>query len=434
MIAHVVFDIGKTNKKYFLFDEEGEILKETSTVFETIEDEEGFPSDDLDEIEKWMRSEMNQLLSSKDWEIRSINFSGYGASIVYLDENGKRLPLFVNYLKPFPIHLEEAFFEKYGPKEQFCRETASPFLGMLNSGLQIYWLKYEKPEMFRRLKHILHFPQYLNYVFTGVPVSEYTSIGCHTGMWHFEKQDYHPWVYEEGIVDLLPPIRSSDDWMECEISGKSLKAGMGFHDTSASLIPYLKKEKEPFLLLSTGTWTISVNPFSTDSLSADDLENDCLNFLRMDGGQVRVARLFLGREHEIQVEKISDYFNVEKSEILNLEWNEKSYEAARKKEKFPFRFEHLSFPSSLSKTGSGKPSWIDAYYQLMDLLIPLQVDAIHRSMGNGKISKVIIEGGFTKNVIFVKLLRKYLPDHEVEVSQIKGGSARGVFEVKSEYW
>lgn len=427
--GYLIFDIGKTNKKFFLFDEEGEIIKETSTVFETIEDDEGFPSDDLEGIEKWMRSEVNQLLSSKDWEVRSINFSGYGASIVYLDEEGKRLPLFVNYLKPFPVHLEEAFFEKYGPKERFCQETASPFLGMLNSGLQIYWLKYAKPEIFRRVRHILHFPQYLNYIFTQTPVSEYTSIGCHTGMWHFEKQDYHQWVYEEGIVDLLPGIRPSDDWMRSYISKVPVNVGMGFHDTSASLIPYLKQERGPFLLLSTGTWTISVNPFSTDPLSEEDLKNDCLNFLRIDGGQVRVARLFLGREHEIQVQNISAYYGVEKDKIMQAEWDEEAYEISKKKENFPFRFKHLFVTSGGSKSGSGQPSWLEAYYQLMDRLIPLQMEAIRRSSGSQRIAKLIVEGGFAKNQIFIALLQKYLPDHQVVVSNIKGGSARGAFEV-----
>src|SRR5699024_10362673 len=177
--------------------------------------------------------------------------------------------------------------------------------------------------------------------------------------------------------------------------------GMGFHDTSASLIPYLKEEKEPFLLLSTGTWTISANPFSEDPLSAEDLKNDCLNFLRMDGEQVRVARLFLGREHEIQVQNISAYYGVEKDKILQVGWDEGAYEIARKKENFPFRFEHLSVTSGGSKTGSGEPSWLEAYYQLMDRLIPLQVEAIRRSLGSQRIAKLIVEGGFTKNQIFI---------------------------------
>jgi len=428
--AHVVFDIGKTNKKLFLFDTEGKILWETSTTFETIEDEEGFPSDDLTGIETWMREVMEELILSEEWKIESVNFSGYGASIVYLDAQGERLPLFVNYLKPFPESLEKSFFEKYGPKEKFCRETASPFLGMLNSGLQLYWLKYEKPDLFRQIKYILHFPQYLNYLFSGTPVAEYTSIGCHTALWHYENEDYHRWVYEEGIADLLPPVRHSGEWMTGEAGGQSLQVGMGFHDTSASLIPYLKEEKEPFLLLSTGTWTISANPFSEDPLSAEDLENDCLNFLRMDGGQVRVARLFLGREHEIQVQSISAHYGVELKEILNATWDEKSYETSKRKSHFPFQFEHL--PVVLPAWGKEKdePSWQEAYYQLMDWLIPLQIEAIHRAMGSRFIKKLIVEGGFTKNRIFIELLRKHLPDHVVEVSRIKGGSARGVFEVR----
>ena len=59
---------------------------------------------------------------------------------------------------------------------------------MLNSGLQLYWLKKTKPEVFKKIKYSLHLPQYLSYIFTGIPLSEYTSIGCHTALWDYEKK------------------------------------------------------------------------------------------------------------------------------------------------------------------------------------------------------------------------------------------------------
>lgn len=430
--VHAVFDIGKTNKKLFLFDATGRIVHETSTTFETIEDEDGFPSDDLQRIEVWIRKTMRDCLLSPDWEVSSVNFSGYGASLVFLDETGERIPLFINYLKPFPKDLEREFFNKYGPREDFCNETASPFLGMLNSGLQIYWLKYRKPEYFRRVKYILHFPQYLNYLFSRIPVTEYTSIGCHTGMWNYEKKDYHRWVYEEGITPLLPEVRPSDQWIEKEVEGIPIRIGMGLHDTSASLIPYLKIEKDPFLLLSTGTWSISVNPFSEDALSTEDLEHDCLNLLRIDGGQVRVARLFLGREHEIQTEKLSEVFGVEKERFFNLEWHKDDYESALRKRAYPFDFEHLKPDPPAQNASPADPVWQEAYYQLMDQLVRLQIKAIRRAAGSRVLKKLIIEGGFARNAIFVSLLQRFLPEMEVQVSEIKGGSARGVFELVKE--
>ena len=42
----------------------------------------------------------------------------------------------------------------------FARKTASPLLGSLNSGLQLYRLKKEQPEVFQKIHHALHLPQY----------------------------------------------------------------------------------------------------------------------------------------------------------------------------------------------------------------------------------------------------------------------------------
>lgn len=430
--VHAIFDIGKTNKKLFLFSPSGEILWNTSTSFPTIEDENDFPADDLDSIEQWMKDTISELMENNDWLIQSINFSGYGASLVYLDEEGLRLPLFINYLMPYPDEVADAFFDQYGPKLEFCRESASPFLGMLNSGLQIYWLKKVKPEWYTKVRYVLHFPQYLSYMFTGNPVAEFTSIGCHTGMWNYENQDYHSWIDAEEIRELLPPIMPSGTWMETIVNGRPVKVGTGLHDTSASLIPYLAVEKEPFLLLSTGTWAVCVNPFSTDALSREDLENDCLYFLGIEGQQVRSARLFLGREHEIQAEKLAEYYQMDLDDVLRIDWDPNLYAASRTTPYFPFEFEYLDIasPAGRAQSPSAIPENVNlSYYQLMDLLIPKQIEAIKRAAGSQPVRRLIIEGGFVHNAVFVNLLRHYLPDWEIKESEIEGGSARGVFEL-----
>ncbi len=87
--------------------------------------------------------------------------------------------------------------------------TASPVLGSLNSGMQLYRIREEKPELFEQIKSSLHLPQYFNWLLTGVPCSEITSVGCHTNLWNFSRRHYHEWVYREGIIDKLSPILPS---------------------------------------------------------------------------------------------------------------------------------------------------------------------------------------------------------------------------------
>ena len=244
----LVFDIGKTNKKAFVFDENyQEVWKEYSR-FEELQDEAGFPCDDLMAIETWIKDTLIEVLKNSDFNIKNINFSTYGASLVHLDRSGKALTPLYNYLKPYPGDLLKAFYEKYGQDSKIAKETASPQMGMLNSGMQLYWLKYTKPDIFKKIKWSLHFPQYLSYLLTGIPLSEFTSIGCHTGLWDYSKSDYHDWVYGEDIDKLLPPIVSTATSINKNISGKNIKVGVGIHDSSAALLPYVRADKKPFFV------------------------------------------------------------------------------------------------------------------------------------------------------------------------------------------
>lgn len=427
-----IFDIGKTNKKYYLFNTQGEIVHQSSIQFEELLDRDDFPSDDLKGIEDWMKLQLDETFSNDLYEVDTINFSAYGASLVHLDKEGNRLPFFVNYLKPIPDHIIDQFFMEYGPVEKFCEETSSPFLAMLNSGLQLYWLKYDHPEIFKEIVQVLHFPQYLSYVVCGEAQSEYTSIGCHTGLWDFKKQDYHHWVYAEGLDQLFPPIVHSNTYAEIEWKGKSVLVGRGLHDSSAALLPYLKSETSPFLLLSTGTWSICINPFSTDHLSSFDLEHDCLNLLRIDGGQVRVARLFLGKEYEELEAKLCNKYSLEKSLLQKLKWNPKIFRLLSVLTPPSVSLKYLKDTGNMvaaQSTTHVTLNWELEYYQMMDKLIDLQVNAIVLAKGRSEVSKLIIDGGFVSNEIFVKMLQFKLPNFEIQVSNLPSGSARGVYDM-----
>ena len=175
-----VFDIGKTNKKFFLFDEQLKEVFNTYTRFEPIPDEDGFDSEAILPLRTWMIQTFLDALNSTEFEIKKLNFSGHGASFVHTDAQGEPVTPLYDYLKPYPEELLEKFYKENGGKMAFCQQTSSPPLAMLNSGLQIYFLKHAKPEYFKNVRHCLHLPQYLSSIFTGQMVSDYTSIGCHT--------------------------------------------------------------------------------------------------------------------------------------------------------------------------------------------------------------------------------------------------------------
>lgn len=185
--------------------------------------------------------------------------------------------------------------KKHGELHAWSLQTASPALGMLNAGLQLFWLKYQKPLLFGKIKYTLFLPQYFSFLFSKQLASEYTSIGFHTGMWDFEHNNFHNWMYEEGFAGLLPAIGAEKDFFT--IPGTSIKVGAGIHDSSAALIPFVNNNIQPFILLSTGTWSICLNPFNNTKLTKQEFEQDCLCYLQPNGKPVKTSRLFLGNEY-----------------------------------------------------------------------------------------------------------------------------------------
>ena len=301
-----VFDVGKTNKKLVLFDSRYRVVHETSTSLDEIEDEYGFPCESVEALSRWVLEGYRDVMSDPAYSVRAVNFSGYGASFVLLDEELRPAAPLYNYLKPYPRDLEERFYARYGGAEKLCRETASPSLGSLNSGLQLYRLRHGEPGRYRSVRHALHLPQYISFLLTRRLCSEATSVGCHTHLWDFIRSDYHRWVKEEELEKLLPPF--SDAQGPFHRNAEGVFIGTGLHDSSAALLPYSYAFRQPFMLLSTGTWSISLNPFNKEPLTPYELANDCLCFLTPSGTQVKASRLFAGAEHMKWTKVLGSHF------------------------------------------------------------------------------------------------------------------------------
>ncbi|WP_214229230.1 FGGY family carbohydrate kinase [Pedobacter sp. B4-66] len=413
-----IFDVGKTNKKLFLFDENYKIVFERSARFTETMDEDGDPCENLESLRLSVFDSLREVFRNPAFEIKSINFATYGASFVYLDENGNPLAPLYNYLKAYPEELKDQFYNTYGGKEEFSNLTASPVLGSLNSGMQLYRIKYEKPELFNRIKYALHLPQYLSYLISGETYSDLTSIGCHTNLWDFTKNAYHEWVKKEGIFEKLAPIVPSNSVMPAAFPGNNYAVGAGFHDSSAALVPYLVNFHEPFILLSTGTWCISFNPFNSSPLTAEELENDCLCYLQYEGKPVKASRLFSGYEHEQQVKRIAAHFG---TDII-------TYRAVP----YDVRIiEELQLNAQTDITSFGERDLTDfatdiiAYHQLVLDLVNQQYIATNRVLKGTQVKRIFVDGGFSKNSIFMNLLAVVFPELEVFAAFMAQATAVG---------
>lgn len=426
----LIFDIGKTNKKLLLFDEDYHVVHETSIQLNETTDEDNFPCEDVLALTHWMKDSFNIIAQDNRFNIRAINFSGYGASFVLLDEKLKPILPLYNYLKPYPEQLQQQFYNTYGGQSLITKQTASPVLGSLNSGMQLYLLKYERPEIFKKIKYALHLPQYLSFIFTGKVYSEVTSIGCHTHLWNFQQQQYHKWVIKEGVDTLLPPIVNSNT-----IGGyinKNILVGVGLHDSSAALIPYHSSFTEPFVLLSTGTWCISLNPFNHTSLSDEELKNDCLMYLSYKGEAIKASRLFAGHEFNEQVNRIATYFHQSKEKYFSLLFDKKILDKCIKYERQK-RMEN-QLKSFQQRNLSEFENDVEAYYQLLINLVTVQVASTQLILKVSPVKKLFVDGGFSSNVLFMKLLADSFPQMSVYAAEVPQAAALGAALIMHEHW
>ncbi|MEM7372991.1 MAG: FGGY family carbohydrate kinase [Bacteroidota bacterium] len=422
-----IFDIGKTNKKFVIFDADHQEVYHEYTQFEERIDEDGFPCDDIEALQQWVVGTLQQALQNPNFKIHSLNVSAHGASFVHVDKQGQLIPPLFNYLKPYPEDLLARFYQQYGDPEVFAQETASPPLGMLNSGLQLYWLKYAKPHLFQQIRWSFHLPQFVSYLLTGIPYSDYTSIGCHTGLWDFDKHAYHRWVYEEQIDRLLPPIAHTHTTNQQRINGQEISVGIGIHDSSAALVPYLQLQQDPFLVLSTGTWNIALNPFNQVGLTAEELQQDCLQFMRIDGQPVKASRLFLGHEYQVWTKRLAEYFHQSptahqfiKPDASILQQLSDYPARTFRWDSIPCRHE-LPVESRLDQFAS----FSIAYHKLMQELVELQTRALLLVQGDKAVQRLYVEGGFVDNQLFLHFLHQAFKDSEISATSTPFGSAIG---------
>ncbi|EPR66218.1 hypothetical protein [Cyclobacterium qasimii] len=193
------------------------------------------------------------------------------------------------------------------------------------------------------------------------------------------------------------------------------------------------KIKDPFLLISTGTWSISLNPFPQRELTFKELQNDCLNFLSIHGKTVKASRFFLGYELDNQLKKMNKAFGKEPKYYKDILPNE-----ALVNQLLSGELSGKFYPEAIARTPlvaeifpennwdiSSFSDFEQAYHHLIFGLAKMQVASLMLAKGATPIKKVYIDGGFVYNKVFIRFLNALLEGYELEFSDFPLGSAYG---------
>ena len=164
--------------------------------------------------------------------------------------------------------------------------------------------------------------------------------------------------------------------------------------------------------------------------------NDCLCYLSYQGKAVRASRLFAGHAHDLHVERIAEYFH-QKPDYGTIPYDESIVEKLRME--FSSRLDHDLGPTRLIDEGfftkdlSAFKSLEDAYHQLMIDLVELQKTSTALVL-QAKTKNLFVDGGFSNNKIFMKLLKDAFPLLEVYSATLPQASALGAAMVIHRQW
>jgi len=251
-------------------------------------------------------------------------------------------------------------------------------------------------------------------------------------MWNFDEQCYHRWLGDNHIE--LPEPQTNNATEKIEVAGKTIDAGIGIHDSSSSLVPYLMGANDKFVLLSTGTWCISMNPFNDEILTAEELRQDCLDYMNIYKKPVKSARYFLGHIHDVNVEVLNGYFNAPDDAYKSVALDENALHGYIKNAEQVFfkngtPENYIDINADLSKFSTFEA----AYNQFMFDLTTENAKSLKLVLTkNDDVSSLIISGGFARNPIYMRTLASLFPDKKIYTSEIDNATALGAAMVCAE--
>lgn len=300
-----VLDIGKTNVKLQLVDESGQLCDSYSRNNRPI-NSAPYPHADVDGIWHWLVQTLASYGRAR--EITALVVTTHGATAALVNgampqPDGLVLPV-LDY-EYADINTCDQVYRALRPD---FAETLSPDLPAgLNLGRQIFWLQQQFPTQFATATHLLMYPQYWGWRFTGQLAGEVTSLGCHTDLWAPRAQGYSSLVDKCHWRALMPPLQSAWETLGTISPGLAETMGLaagckvyvGLHDSNASYLRYLVNSQtrtDRFTVVSTGTWTILMQ--ARGDLTSLHRRRDTLANCDVYGDPIACARFMGGREYE----------------------------------------------------------------------------------------------------------------------------------------
>jgi L-fuculokinase len=410
-----VFDIGKTNMKVVVFDAAGKVVAERSHPNASVLPDAFWPYKRLYMEGAWafLIGALKEL--GAQFPIEAISISAHGAAGVLVGDKDAALPA-VDY--EFDIDGDVAAeYEKVRPPFD---ETKSPKLTRgLNLGKQVFYLQRQYPAEFGAARAFLGYPQYWSWRLSGVAALEATALGAHTDLWSPYDGRPSSMVDKLGWRRLLPPRRNAWDTLgtlKPEVAAATglapdVRVICGAHDSNASLVPHLVSRRDPFTVISTGTWVIMM---AVGGIARLDPKADMLANVDVRGMPVPTARFMGGREFAVLAgESPAD---ADEADVEAMIASGTLALPAFSDQGGPFASRKGVIEGPAPATPKARAALATLYSALM---------TAHRLRRLEAPGELIVEGGFARSPGFAAVLARLMADRRVVVAPVSAGAAAG---------
>jgi hypothetical protein len=147
--------------------------------------------------------------------------------------------------------------------------------------------------------------------------------------------------------------------------------------------------------------------------------------MRINGKPVKATRLFLGNEYRIQVEKLHKKYGVSDDYHRQVKFDYDVYFETIQNFEHMFKWESITDVNMPLETNLPYNKFEHAYHQLMTELVLLQIKSIKNVIGDDAIKLLYVDGGFSDNDLYIKLLSHYFRDKKLKTTDSSLGSALG---------
>lgn len=443
-----VFDLGKTNKKLLIFDQNLDLLDQASTQIDEIENED-YKAEDAGQIFRWYQESLAGL--SNKYNIRVISISSHGAAFVTLNEHGDLSLPPICYTTEPGENFHARFFREFGPPNALQKSTATAELkALINIAQGIYFVREKYPSVYSRTKHLLNYPQYYGYLMTGSLGIEKTYLGSHTYLWDFEKSDWSSVAKGLG-ADKLYPGEFKKPWdVLGHVSSKfaattglkpDVMVTLGIHDSNGALLPYLISGFQNFILNSTGTWCVVMRPEKKVAFKEDEIGKTVFYNISAFEEPVKTAIFMGGEEYAVYDDILRKFYGND----YRISFDHDLYQKIVREKKL-FILPSVvkgagQFPNSDARITTGDQTIYleelktkgpveyfnngDELYAALNISLALQTEVALQRAGMERGMTIYVEGGFRKNESYNRVLTTLFPGSPVCLTELQEASALG---------